>query len=484
MKNLSRYVNVAAMLSACLAFSAQTAAAEKPNIIFILADDLGYGDLGCYGQKVIQTPNIDRMAIEGMRFTDCYAGSTVCAPSRCVLMTGYHTGHCLIRGNARVPLRPEDLTVAELLKGAGYKTGIIGKWGLGEAGSTGVPNRQGFDYWFGYLNQQHAHNYYPEFLWRNEEKFPLRNQVNHLIGGRDRTPGGVATKRVDYSHDLFTKEALALLERNKDQTFFLYLAYTIPHANDEAGNRGMEVPSYQPYEDKNWPQPQKGHAAMITRLDRDVGRLFARLKELGLDRQTIVFFSSDNGPHKEGGADPAFFHSSGPLQGYKRSLHDGGIRVPGIARWPGKIKAGTTSDLPWYFADFLPTACELAGTEAPSGVDGISIVPTLLGQGRQRRHEFMYWEFHEGRSSQQAVRMGHWKAVRAAPSAPIQLYDLRTDIAEADDLSADHPDVVAKIAEYLKTARTESKNWPLRDAGRAPQRRKNVKPASPAAATR
>lgn len=461
---------VVAVVAACLPSSGKAAtAAEKPNIIFIMADDLGYGDLGCYGQKVIRTPHIDRMAAEGIRFTDCYAGSTVCAPSRCVLMTGYHTGHALVRGNALVPLRPDDVTVAELLKAAGYQTGIVGKWGLGEAGSTGVPNRQGFDYWFGYLNQRHAHNYYPAFLWRNEEKFPLRNEVHHLIGGRDCTPGGVATRRIDYSHDLMTGEALDFLDRRGKETFFLYLAYTIPHANNEAGNRGMEVPSDEPYADEDWPQPQKSHAAMITRMDRDVGRLFAKLKELGIDEQTIVFFTSDNGPHQEGGADPAFFHSSGPLQGYKRSLHDGGIRVPGIARWPGKVEAGTTSDLPWYFADFLPTACRLAGAEAPAGIDGISIVPTLLGKGGQERREFMYWEFHEGPASKQAVRMGHWKAVRPAPSAPIQLYDLRTDIGEAHDVAADHADVVARIADYLKTARTESEHWPLRDVRKKPR---------------
>ena len=472
MKSFSRVFAVGAVTAACLLSTVSAAAAdEKPNIIFIMADDLGYGDLGCFGQKVIRTPNIDRMASEGLRFTDCYAGSTVCAPSRCVLMTGYHTGHALVRGNARLPLRPGDVTVAELLKEAGYTTGIVGKWGLGEPDSTGIPNRQGFDYWFGYLNQRHAHNYYPEYLWRNEEKFPLRNQVNHVIGGSDRTPGGVATKRVEYSHDLVTKEALAFLDRTKDQKFFLYLPYTIPHANNEAGNKGMEVPSHEPYEDRDWPEPQKGHAAMITRMDRDVGRLLARLEKLGIDEQTIVFFTSDNGPHREGGATPTFFNSSGPLQGYKRSLHDGGIRVPGIARWPGKIKAGATSDLPWYFADFLPTACQLAGAEVPAGIDGISIVPTLLGKGRQKRHEFMYWEFHEGRSSKQAVRMGHFKAVRNNPSAPIQLYDLRTDLPEAHNIAAGHPAVVAKIADYLKTARTESKVWPLRDApAKAPKK--------------
>ena len=466
MRHLRCEFAAAWLIAACLLAGVETANAahrseEKPSIIFIMADDLGYGDLGCYGQKVIRTPNLDRMAAEGMRFTDCYAGSTVCAPSRCCLMTGLHTGHALVRGNARVPLRPADVTVAELLKEAGYATGIIGKWGLGEADSTGIPNRQGFDYWFGYLNQRHAHNYYPEFLWKNEDKVRLPNEVLHVIGGRDRSPGGVATKRVDYSHDLFTAEALAFLQRHAGNTFFLYLAYTIPHANNEAGGRGMEVPELEPYAGQPWPQPQKGHAAMITRLDGDVGRLFEKLRELGIDEKTIVFFTSDNGPHKEGGADPAFFNSSGPLQGYKRSLHDGGIRVPGIARWPGKIAPHGASNLPWAFWDFLPTAAELAGVQSPRGIDGISIVPTLLGKGRQKEHDFMYWEFHEGGGSRQAVRMGPWKAVRKW-QAPIRLYDLRNDLPEAHDVAAEHPDVVAKIDAYLAGARTDSQHWPLR----------------------
>ncbi|MEE8450978.1 MAG: sulfatase-like hydrolase/transferase, partial [Thermoguttaceae bacterium] len=283
MKNLSPTFCFVAVVSFCflpLGHLPSAAAAEKPNIIFIMADDLGYGDLGCYGQKVIRTPNIDRMAAEGMRFTDCYAGSTVCAPSRCVLMTGYHTGHTLVRGNARVPLRPEDVTVAEILGSRGYRTGMIGKWGLGEPDTTGIPNRQGFDFWFGYLNQGHAHNYYPEYLWHNQKRALLRNEVNHIIGGRDRTPGGVATKKIDYSHDIFAREALAFLDRNAEKTFFLYLPFTIPHANNEAGNQGMEVPDFGPYASEDWPDPQKGHAAMITRMDSDVGRLFAKLKEL------------------------------------------------------------------------------------------------------------------------------------------------------------------------------------------------------------
>ncbi|MCX5637924.1 MAG: arylsulfatase, partial [Planctomycetota bacterium] len=412
---------------------------SRPNIIFILADDLGYGDLGCYGQKEIATPNIDRLAAEGIRFTDHYAGSTVCAPSRCCLMTGLHTGHCWIRGNALIPLRPSDVTVAELLKQAGYTTGIIGKWGLGETGTTGIPNKKGFDYWFGYLNQRHAHNYYPEFLWRNEESISIEG--NKLPKPE---PGGwgESASKVTYSPDLFTKEALSFVEQNSDfakasdfacatpdkspdkkdptslklrrtsRPFFLYLAYTIPHANNEAGQNGMEVPSLGQYADKNWPPPQKGHAAMITRMDGDIGKLMAKLKKLGLDENTLVMFSSDNGPHKEGGGDPAFNKSSGPLRGYKRDLYEGGIRVPMLARWPSKIKAGSVSNHVSAFWDFLPTCCELAGVNTPETIDGISILPTLLGQpDKQKKHEFLYWEFHE-QGKKQAVRMGDWKGVR------------------------------------------------------------------------
>jgi arylsulfatase A-like enzyme len=459
-------VGVSSLLPGCDSDSLMAGARKKkPNIIFILADDLGYGDLGCYGQKTIKTTNIDKLAEEGMRFTDHYAGSTVCAPSRCCLMTGYHTGHALIRGNANVPLRPSDVTVAELLKGAGYSTGIIGKWGLGEADSTGIPNRQGFDYWFGYLNQRHAHNYYPEYLWKNEEKFKLKNEVNHVIGGQDRTPGGVATKRVEYSHDLFAADALRFVEQNKNGPFFLYLALTIPHANNEAGNKGMEVPSLDPYADKDWPEPQKAHAAMITRMDGDIGRLMTKLKKLGLDKNTLVMFSSDNGPHKEGGGDPAYFNASGPLKGYKRALYEGGIRVPFIARWPGRIKAGSVSNHISAFWDFLPTCCELVSIKAPVGIDGISMFPTLLGRpGEQKEHEYLYWEFHE-QGKRQAVRMGDWKGIRQNvaknPSGPIELYNLKNDIGEKNNVAARHPGIVAKIEAYMKAARTPSEHWPL-----------------------
>lgn len=462
-------------LATVAATAAETARPDKPSIIFIIADDLGYGDLGCYGQQVIRTPNLDRMAAEGMRFTQCYAGSTVCAPSRCALMLGQHTGHCLIRGNDRLPLRPQDVTVAEVLKAAGYTTALIGKWGLGEPETTGHPLRQGFDYFFGYTDQTHAHNYYPEFLWRNTDRVVLKNEVAPQWQGR--LPG-VAVRRVEYSHDLFVADALRFVEENRDKPFFLYLAITIPHANNEAGKEGMEVPDLGEFADKDWPAPEKGKAAMIARMDRDIGTLLAKLKQLGIDERTAVFFTSDNGPHREGGVDPTFFRSSGELRGIKRDLYEGGIRVPMIVRWPEKIKPGV-SDHVWAFWDFLPTAAELAGAAAPAPpqIDGISVVPTLLGRPGQAQHEFLYWEFHEG-ASKQAVRMGDWKAVRLSPEAPLQLYRLDEDLGEKKDIAAEHPEVVAKIETYLKTARTESEHWPLRTKPAAPRKDNAAKKAS------
>jgi arylsulfatase A-like enzyme len=445
------------LITSATNFSAQT----KPNIIFIQADDLGYGDLSCYGQRKFKTPNIDRLAAEGMRFTQYYAGSTVCAPSRSALMTGQHTGHTRIRGNARYPLAPEDVTVAEVLKSApgapagGYHTALIGKWGLGEAGTTGVPNRQGFDYFFGYLNQRHAHNYYPTFLWRDEERVKLRN----VVPDEDAEGSGNSTNRVDYTHDLIAEESLKFIEGNSGGPFFLYLAFTIPHANNEAKNKGMEVPDLGEFANKDWPDQEKAKAAMITRMDRDVGRLMALLKKLGIDDNTLVFFTSDNGPHREGGADPDFFDSNGPLRGIKRDLYEGGIRVPMIARWPKRIKAGAKSDQVWAHWDFLPTAAEVAGVKPPDKIDGISMFNALLGR-RQRNHEFLYWEFHE-RGFSQAVRTGDWKAVRNSPDSPLELYDLKTDLGEQNNVAAKHPEVVKKIEEYLKTARTESELWPI-----------------------
>jgi arylsulfatase A-like enzyme len=458
-----------------MAFATATPAQTRPpNIIFIQADDLGYGDLSVYGQRKFKTPNIDRLAAEGMRFTQYYAGSTVCAPSRSALMTGLHTGHTRIRGNARHPLAPEDLTVAEVLKSApaerGYRTALIGKWGLGEAETTGVPNRQGFDYFFGYLNQRHAHNYYPTFLWRNEERVQLRN----VVPDEDGEGAGISTNRVDYTHDLVAEEALQFIEKygkdemvggapsmplmRKARPFFLYLAFTIPHANNEAKSKGMEVPDLGEFANTDWPDQEKAKAAMITRMDRDVGRLIWTLKKLGIDDNTLIFFTSDNGPHREGGADPDFFDSNGLLRGIKRDLYEGGIRVPMIARWPKRIKAGSKSDQVWAHWDVLPTVAEIAGVNPPAGIDGISMVNALLGR-RQRNHEFLYWEFHE-RGFAQAVRMGDWKAVRKSPDSPVELYNLKKDVGEQDDVAVKHPDVVKKIEECLKTARTESALWP------------------------
>jgi len=437
---------------------------NKPNIIFILADDLGYGDLGCYGQAEIKTPNIDGLAAEGMRFTNHYAGCTVCAPSRCSLMTGLHTGHCYVRGNREIkpmgqlPLPEDTITLSKLLKKADYSTALIGKWGLGGPGSVGIPNKQGFDYFFGYLCQRHAHNYYPEFLFRNEERVPL---VGNKVAEPRPDGAGVAVERAQYSHDVIAREALEFIQRNKDNPFFLYLTVTIPHANNEAGQKGMEVPDYGIYKDRDWPEPQKGHAAMISRLDRDIRRIMKTLRDLGIDEKTLVFFTSDNGPHSEGGGDPEFFDSNGPLRGQKRDLYEGGIRVPLIARWPGKIKPGTVSNHVSAFWDFLPTLAELAGVEHPSRIDGISMLPAILNQPtKQKKHEFLYWEFHE-KGSKQAVRMGDWKAIRFGAEGKLELYNLKKDIGETNDVAGLNPKIVAKIEDYLKTARTESQFWTL-----------------------
>ena len=446
------------------------AAAPRPNIIFILADDLGYGELGCYGQKLIQTPHLDRMAAEGIRFTQFYAGSTVCAPSRSVLLTGKHLGHTTVRGNAgpnnpaAQMLRADDVTVAKVLKESGYATGVIGKWGLGEPDSAGHPNRQGFDYWFGFLSQHHAHNHYPDHLWRNGDRVPLPNVVTRL--GLD--GAGYATERVQYAGDLFAAEALQFVERNREKPFFLYLALTVPHANNErtrALKDGQEVPDYAPYTDKDWTQPNKGQAAMITRMDKQIGELLAKLKQLGLEEKTLVLFTSDNGPHKEGGNDPQFFQASGPLRGLKRDLFEGGIRMPFLARWPGRIKAGGVSGHVGYFGDFLATAAELAGATPPKDLDSLSFVPTLLGDaGAQARHEFLYWEFFERGFNRAVLLEGRWKGIRLQRrSAPMQLYDLANDLGEKDNVAAANPGIVERIATLMKTAHVDSPLWPVVD---------------------
>jgi arylsulfatase A-like enzyme len=431
-----------------------------PSIVFILADDLGYGDLGCYGQEKIKTPNIDKLASEGMRFTCCYAGSTVCAPSRAALMTGKHTGHIAIRGNATISLSAADVTFAQLLKTANYNTALIGKWGLGDVGSTGLPGSKGFDESVAFLDQTAAHNYYPTSLYRRSAA-DGREQMSTIYENLD-------GKKGKYVQDIFTSAALNYIRINApDQfnhyrPFFLYLAYTIPHANDELGQKtgnGMEVPNDAPYSSESWPQVEKNKAAMITRLDADVGQVMDKLKAMKIDKNTIVIFASDNGAHKEGGVHPEFFHSTGPLRGVKRDLYEGGIRIPMIVRWPFWIKPGTTSDLPCAFWDFLPTLAEIARVKQPNDLDGISFLPTLKGETQTNRHEFLYWEFHEG-GFKQAVRMGDWKAVRFGVDGPVELYDLKTDIGEKDNVAEKHPDVVAKIAEYLKTARTPDDRWP------------------------
>jgi len=449
------FVVTTALLSVTL--PTETQAADRPNIIFVLADDLGYGDLGCYGQKRIQTPHLDQMAAEGMRFTDFYAGSTVCAPSRCVLMTGYHTGHAFIRGNGKDNLRPTDVTIAKLLQQAGYATCLAGKWGLGQEGSTGVPTKQGFDYFYGYLDQSMAHNYYPSFLVRNEQRIPLRNVVPH----EGKYGQGVASEKIEYSHDLVMNEALGFIDRNKQRPFFLYLALTIPHANNEAGDRGMEVPELGDYAKLDWPEAQKGHAAMITRMDTDIGKLIDRLQVLGIDENTLILFSSDNGPHREGGNDPDFNHSQGPLNGIKRSLTEGGIRVPTIARWPGTIEKGATTHFAGAFWDLLPTFADLAGVASgvPDDIDGISFVPTLQGDdSAQKKHEVLYWAFYEGDGAQ-AARKGDWKAVQQPYDSPIRLYDLSKDLGEQHDISDDHPKVVAEMQQLMDEAYTPSDRW-------------------------
>jgi arylsulfatase A-like enzyme len=452
--------------SLCVQPFAHSLAAEapRPNIVFILADDLGYGDVGCYGQKRIQTPNIDRLAKEGLRFTDFYAGCTVCAPSRCVLMTGYHTGHAHIRGNAGRErpevqvLRDSDVTVAEVLKKAGYSTALCGKWGLGDEGTIGTPNKQGFDYFFGYFNQFHAHNYYPGYLFKNEDRYPLKN----VVPGDGPFGVGVATKQVEYSADLITAEALKWVEEHHRQPFFLYYSPTLPHANNEGGQKGMEVPDLGAYANTDWPPQQKAHAAMITRMDADVGRLLDLLKKLGVDQNTIIFFSSDNGPHREGGNNPDFNDSNGPLTGIKRDLTEGGIRVPFIARWPGHVSPGVSSFV-GGFQDLMPTLAQLTGSldAVPKNIDGLSIVPTLLGQPAiQKQHDYLYWTFYE-RGGGQATRVGNWKVIQQPMDSAVRLYDLSKDLGEDRDLAAQHRDIVTKLKATMKSAYSPHENWKM-----------------------
>ena len=465
------------LAGAPLALHAMAADPRPPNIIFIMADDLGYGDLGCYGQKHIRTPRLDQMAAEGIRFTDFYAGATVCAPSRCVLMTGMHHGHCHVRGNASADmtiqsLRQSDTTVAEVAKKANYATALMGKWGLGETEHEGHPLRKGFDRFYGVLNQVHAHNYYPEFVWKDFDRVPLNNEVTlapRMGGGFH---GGWATVRKDYTHDLFVNEALEWVDANHRNPFFLYLALTMPHANNEAPDKngevhGQEVPDYGIYENDNvatddWKLADRGQAAMITRMDRDIGRMLDRLKQLGIENNTLVLFTSDNGPHMEGGNDPVRFNPSGPFRGMKRDMYEGGLRVPMIARWPGTIAPGRVSDYVGYSGDLMATVAELVKVPMPEGTDSVSFAPTLRGEtSLQRKHEYLYWEFYE-LGSAQAVRAGKWKAIRKPMlSGPVELYDLSRDPGEKYDLARNHPDIVKELSEMMNEAHVPHPNWTL-----------------------
>lgn len=432
---LTRRQVLAAAPAASLAPRGQRAPAP-PNVVLILADDLGYADIGPYGQKLIATPNLDRLAEAGLRFRQAYGGSTVCAPSRCCLMTGRHTGHATIRGNEEphVPLLRDELTLAELFQRAGYRTGAFGKWGLGTPPDThALPTRKGFDEFFGYYHQIHAHSYFPHMLWDNERESYL-------------TPNFDGKKI--YAHDRILERALQFIDANHATPFFLYAPFTIPHGR-------FEAPDEKPYENAGWPDVFRTIASMIHRLDASVGAILERLERYGLERRTLVIFTSDNGP---GRLAASRFQSSGPLRGVKRDLYEGGIRVPLLARWTGVTRLGV-SDHVCAAWDFLPTFAELLGAPQPARIDGISFLPELLGApSRQRRHEYLYWEFFE-RGFQQAVRAGGWKAVRRKPGVPIELYDLARDVGETRDVAGANPSVVNRIEEILRTCRTPDPRW-------------------------
>lgn len=440
-------------------------AARRPNMVFILTDDLGWGDLGSYGQRRIKTPHLDQLAAEGMRFTQFYAGSTVCMPSRAALMLGRHTGHLNLRGNVTGgTLRADEFTLAQMLQAGGYRTGLIGKWGLSDTGLPGVPQKKGFDEFIGYLNNQHAHDYYPHTLFRYDGHTGF-DGVTQLAKNQ-------TGQRGEYAPDLFTKAALNFIRINKPtaqndrRPFFLALNYTTPHANNELGRRtgnGMQVPDDAPYSTEPWPAPERNKAAMITRLDSDVGRVMGQLKKERIADNTIIFFTSDNGPHSEGGVKSQFHNSSGPFRGQKRDLTEGGLRVPMIAWWPGRIPAGVVSTQVWAFWDVFPTIAELARLTPPEGLDGISMAPTLLGRAQTNQPSHLYWEFHE-RGFHQAVRLDDWKGIRSGTNAPVELYDLKTDLRETNNVASAHVEIVQRIEELMAVSRVDHTNWPARPA--------------------
>jgi arylsulfatase A len=458
--------------SALLACTPATKKESHPNIVLILADDLGYGDLSCYGQKKFLTPHIDRIAAEGMIFTRHYTGCTVSAPSRSSLMTGMHTGHTPVRGNkgwdpeGNWPLKGSAVTIAEMLKSKGYKTGAFGKWGLGYIDTEGDPNLQGFDEFFGYNCQSLAHNYYPDHLWQNHEKILLPENSGHQTGA--------------YSADLIHRAALSFIDNNSNKPFFLFYATTIPHAELIAKEAYMKMfrKKFTPErsfrgvdEGKDFrlgaygsqPEAHAAFSAMITELDDYVGELMDKLKEAGVDENTIVLFASDNGPHLEGGADPDYFNSNGGLKGYKRDLYEGGIRTPMIIRWPGKIRSGTRSDHISAFWDLFPTFAEIAGAQINDSIDGISFLPELLGK-KQKPHEYLYWEFHE-QGGKTAVRMGNMKAVRLNADKSeyndIELYDLDKDIGEKNNIAVSNPEIVQKMIDIMNCAHIRSEVFPF-----------------------
>lgn len=426
------------------------APAGKPNIVFVLSDDLAQGDLGCYGQKLIRTPNLDRMAAEGTRFTQAYSGTSVCAPSRASLMTGLHMGHCPIRANREInpegqmPLPEGTFTVATLLKEAGYATACIGKWGMGMFDTTGSPLKVGFDHFFGYNCQRHAHSYFPTYLYSDDRRFELPGNDGRSVGKT-------------YAQNLIADETLKWIRSNKDRPFFLFYSITLPHGR-------FEIDDVGDYAKEDWTPQQKNYAAMVTRLDRDVGRILAAIRESHIDDRTIVFIAGDNGssfdPTSEIGKlfDQAM---GGKLRGFKRGMYEGALRQAAVVRWPGVVPAGRVCDAPWAFWDFLPTAAELAGAEIPDTVkvDGFSIVPLLKG-GPAPQRPYFYWELHEG-GCIQAIRFEHWKAVRNGPNAPVELYDLRTDEGERHDLAKERPGLVAQAVALMKEARIDDPSWPL-----------------------
>ena len=432
------------LLALLAVWPALAAAANRPNIILILADDLGSGDLGCYGQRQILTPNIDRLAAQGLRFTQTYAGAPVCAPSRCSLLTGMHNGNNRIRDNVPhgIFLRDEDITIAEVLRTAGYRTGAIGKWSLGVHGSQGQPNDQGFDEFYGHQDQDQAHFYYPDHLWDNDRVVLL--------------PGNRGQQRKQYTHDLFTERALKFIGDSKGKPFFLYLAYTLPHWSDYAAqsDESQIVPSDAPYTGRDWPQVEKNYAAMVTMLDRDVGRLLDLLEQRGLAENTLVVFTSDNGPSAEAKHRPAFFNSAAGLRGVKRDVYEGGIRVPMIVCWPGRVPAGRVSDASWAFWDVLPTLADAAGAKVTHKIDGHSMLAALLGN-EAPRHDYLYWDYGHTRGQyKQAARFGDWKAVRNNADQPIELYHLKSDATESQDVAPKHPDAVKRAAAIFATAAT------------------------------